>query len=280
MVKLARTSLLVAAAALSLSASDILVTVNGKNITKQDAQTFVSAAMPNAIYTQLDPKEQEMIKERLVEKVLFGELAQKEGIENDAEFKKNMELIRQEMMLNMWMKKQLDNVIVSDSEAKDFYEKNKKKFMQEEMVQAKHILLKEEKDAQAIIDQLKNLSGDALRDKFIELAKSKSIDTASGINGGDLGMFTKAQMVPEFSQAAWALEEGKISAAPVKTQFGYHVIYLEKKMPAAPVAYENVKDRILASLKQQQFAAKINEMAKELKGKATIVDPEKKSDKK
>lgn len=280
MVKLAKTSLLVAAAALSLSASDILVTVNGKNITKQDAQTFVSAAMPNGVFAQLDPKEQAMIKERLVEKVLFGELAQKEGIENDPEYKKNLEMIKQELMLNIWMKKQLDNIIVSDSEAKAFYDKNKEKFMQEETAQAKHILLKEEKEAKAVIDQLKSLSGDALRDKFVELAKAKSVDTASGINGGELGTFTKGQMVPEFAEAAWAMEEGKSSAVPVKTQFGYHVIYLEKKMPAAPVAYESVKEKILATLKQQQFGAKINEMAKELKSKATIVDPDKKSDKK
>jgi len=111
----------------------------------------------------------------------------------------------------------------------------------------------------------------ALKTKFIELAKTKSADPA-GSNGGDLGTFTKEQMVPEFSKAVWELEVGKITMQPVKTQFGYHVIYLEEKSDAKPIPYEEVKDKIIISLKQQQFNNKITEVAKELKSKAKIVD--------
>ena len=77
-------------------------------------------------------------------------------------------------------------------------------------------------------------------------------------------------MVPEFSDAAWALEVGQITTKPVKTQFGYHVIFLEEKTPAKPTSYDEVKDKILAMLKQQQFTAKVGEIAKELKSKAKI----------
>ncbi|MCK5535221.1 MAG: peptidyl-prolyl cis-trans isomerase [Bacteroidales bacterium] len=176
---------------------------------------------------------------------------------------------------------QLEKSIVSDSEAKEFYEKNKDKFKQAESVQAKHILLKEEKDANAIIKDLKSLKGDALKAKFIELAKSKSTGP-SGPKGGDLGTFTKGQMVPEFSKAVWELKEGSITLKPVKTQFGYHVILLEKKNAAKAVAYDKVKEKIILSLKQKQFSGKISEMAKELKSKAKIVDmtAEVKTDKK
>ena len=79
-------------------------------------------------------------------------------------------------------------------------------------------------------------------------------------------------MVPEFSKAAWALNNGEITTEPVKTQFGYHVIYLETKSDAQPTPYESVKDKIITSLKQKQFASKIAEVAKELKSKAKIVD--------
>ncbi len=272
MVKIIKTSL-VAAALLtsSVMASDILATVNGKNITKQDAEAFVNATSPNAHFAQLDPAQQNMIKERLIEKVLFMELAEKEGIEKDPEFKAAMEKIKGELLVNLWMKKQLDSIIVSDSEAKEFYEKNKDKFVQKETVHARHILVTDEKTAKEIIDQLKGLQGEVLKKKFIELARTKSTGP-SAPKGGDLGTFTKGQMVPEFSKAVWALEKGKITLEPVKTQFGYHIILLEDKTEVQPVPYEKVKDQIIVSLKQQEFAKKVAAIAKELKSKAKIVD--------
>jgi parvulin-like peptidyl-prolyl isomerase len=272
MLKFAKTSLLaVAVMATSVVASDILVTVNGKNITKQDAEQFVAAAQPNAHFAQLDKAQKEMIKQRLVEKVLFTELAKKEGIENDAEFKAAIEKIKEELLVNIWMKKQLDNTLVSDSEAKEFYEKNKAKFKQPETVKASHILVKTEDEAKAIIAELKPLKGAALKEKFVVLAKSKSTGP-SGPKGGDLGTFSKEQMVPEFSKAVWALKDGTVTLEAVKTQFGYHVIYLEKKNSALALPYDAVKDKIIISLKQKQFAVKIAEVAKELKSKAKIVD--------
>ncbi|WP_415407585.1 peptidylprolyl isomerase [Sulfurovum sp. CS9] len=275
MLKLAKTSLLaVAVMATSVVASDILVTVNGKNITKQDAETFVNASSPNAHFSQLDAAQQNMIKERLVEKVLFTELAKQEGVDKKPDFIRNMAKIKEELLVNMWMKMQMDNTIVSDSEAKEFYDKNADKFMQQDSVHARHILVKEEKEAQEIIDTLAPLKDKALQEKFIELAKAKSTGP-SGPKGGDLGNFSKGQMVPEFSKAVWALKVGEMTTTPVKTQFGYHVIYLEGKAEAKPTPYEQVKEKIIVSLKQKQFSAKITEVAKELKSKAKIVDPSK-----
>jgi len=278
MVKIIKTSLVAAAfMASSLVASDILATVNGKNITKQDAEAFVSATAPNAHFSQLDPAQQKMITERLIEKVLFMELAKKEGIENDPEFKAALEKIKNELAVNLWMKKQLESIVISDSEAKEFYEKNKDKFVQKEMVQARHILVKDEKTAKEIIKELKPLKGEALKKKFIELAKAKSIGP-SAPKGGELGKFPKGSMVPEFSNAVWKLEKDQITVEPVKTQFGYHIILLEDKIEAATVPYEKVKDQIIASLKQQQFAQKVAAIAKELKSKAKIVDNTAKAD--
>ena len=272
MLKLAKTSIVaLSIIASSALASDILVTVNGKNITKQDAQTFVTAQAPQANFAELKPAEQQMITNRLVEKQLFTELAAKEGIDKKPEFQRNMDKIKDELLVNMWMKEQMDNAIVSDGEAKEFYEKNKAKFMSEAKMHARHILVKNEKDAQTIIDEMKALKGDALKAKFIELAKAKSTGP-SGPQGGDLGEFKKGQMVPAFSKAVWALNNGEITMKPVKTQFGYHVIYLETKNEAKPLPYNDVKDKIMMSLKQKQFASKISEVAKELKSKAKIVD--------
>lgn len=280
MLKLAKTSLLaLAVLSTSIVASDILVTVNGTNITKQDAQTFVTASAPKALFSQLEPSEQRMVIDRLIEKQLFTELAAKEGIDKKPEFKRNMEKIKAELLVNMWMKEQMDNALVSDSEAKAFYKKNADKFVSKASMHARHILVKEEKEAKEIIDALKPLKGEALKAKFIELAKTKSTGP-SGPKGGDLGTFAKGQMVPEFSKAAWGLKKGQITTTPVKTQFGYHVILLEDKADAAPVPYEKVKDKIITSLKQQQFTAKITQVAKELKSKAKIVETESNTTKK
>ncbi len=275
MLKLAKTSLIaVAVMATSVVASDILVTVNGHNITKKDAEAFVSATSPNAHYEQLTPQQKALVKKTLVEKALFAEVAKKEGIDKTPEFKRNMEKIGNELAVNMWMKKQMDNAVVSDSEAKAFYDKNKDKFKMPELVHARHILVKDEKTANDIIKQLQGLKGDKLKAKFIELAKAKSTGP-SAAKGGDLGKFKKGQMVPAFSKAVWSLKPGEITTKPVKTQFGYHVIYLESKEAPKTVPYEAVKSRIIASLKQQEFAKKIAEMAKELRSKAKIVDMEK-----
>jgi len=272
MLKLAKISLLaVAVMVTSAVASDILVTVNGKNITKQDAEAFVNASSPNAHFSQLDEAQQNMIKERLIEKVLFTELAKQEGVDKKPEFIRNMAQIKEELLVNMWMKMQMDNAIVSDSEAREFYDKNAKKFMQKASVHARHILVKEEKEAQAIINTLAPLKDKALQEKFIELAKAKSTGPSAS-KGGDLGSFTKGQMVPAFSKEVWTLKVGDIANKPVKTQFGYHVIYLEGKSDAKPTPYAQVKEKIITSLKQKQFSTKITEVAKELKRKAKIVD--------
>jgi parvulin-like peptidyl-prolyl isomerase len=276
MLKLTKTSLLAVtimatSMATSVVASDILVTVNGKNITKQDAQTFVTASAPQTNFAELSPSDQKLVINRLIEKSLFIELAAKEGIDKKPEFQRNMEKIKEELLVNMWMKAQMDNAIVSASEAKEFYQKNKDKFMEKSSMHARHILVETEKSAKEIIDTVKALKGDELKNKFMELAKTKSTGP-SGPEGGDLGTFTKGQMVPEFSKAAWALNNGEVTTTPVKTQFGYHVIYLETKAEEKPSAYEQVKEKIIATLKQQQFAAKITEVAKELKSKAKIVD--------
>lgn len=272
MIKLVKTSLLtLSLIATSTFASDILVTVNGKNITKNDAQAFINAQAPNVNFVDLQIKEKQLIVERLVEKQLFSELAAKIGVAKKPEFKRNMEILKSELLVNLWMKEQMDNVVVSDSEAKEYYEKNANQYIDKESMHARHILLKGEEDALKIIDTLKTLKGEALKNEFIALAKTKSTGP-SGVKGGDLGTFGKDRMVPEFSNAAWALKSGEITTKPVKTKFGYHVIYLETKTEARPTPYENVKEQIIASLKQKQFTTKITEVASELKSKAKIVD--------
>jgi len=270
MKKLIKVSLVAATVlATGLMATDILATVDGKNITKQDGEAFVRATAPQTTFEKLPAEQQKMIAERLVERALFVEAARKENVADDPEFKSNIEKLKEELLVSLWMKKQMDNAIVSDSEAQDYYKSNPDKFVMPKNVHARHILVADEKTAQDIIAELKDLKEEALKTKFIELAKAKSTGP-TGEKGGDLGSFAQGQMVPEFDKAAFALNKGEITLAPVKTQFGFHVIYLEDKKDESTVAFDQVKEKIIQSLKQKQFQTKLKEVAKEMKSKAKI----------
>jgi parvulin-like peptidyl-prolyl isomerase len=270
MKKLIQVSAITATMMISgLMASDILATVDGKNITKADAQSFVKATAPQASFEQLPANQQKMVAERLVERVLFLKASKKDAIDKTPEFKDNLEKLKDELLVSLWMKKQMENAVVSDSEAKDFYTANPEKFQIPATVHARHILVPDEKTAKEIIEKIKPLKGDKLKDKFIELAKAESKGPTS-TKGGDLGSFAKGQMVPEFDKAVFALKKGEITLVPIKTQFGFHVIYLESTEDASTIAFDEVKDKIVQALKQKQFQAKLSEVAKELKDNAKI----------
>ncbi len=253
----------------TLYASDIIATVDSVKITKDDANRFIQASQPTMNYDMLDAKQKRQIIDRLIERELFSEEAQRAGIENNPEFKKLLEQQKKDLMVAQWMKNDFEKTIVSDGEVKAFYNNNKKKFEVPAQVHARHILVKSEKKAQEIIDSLKGLKGEKLKSKFIELAKKESTGP-TGVKGGDLGYFTASQMVLPFSKAAFALKKGDITLKPVKTQFGYHIIYVEDKKSAQILPFEAVKDKIRQSLKEKEFREKMELKASELKKRAKI----------
>ena len=162
----------------------------------------------------------------------------------------------------------MEKLKVSNKELKSYYDKNKEEFKEKESVHARHILVKTQDEAKAIVKDLKSLSGNALKTKFIELAKAKSTGP-SGPKGGDLGFFAQGQMVPEFNNKVFAMKVGTISE-PVKTQFGYHVIYLEDKRAAKNLAFTEVKSFIEQRLKMEKFKDSIKIKMAQLQKKATI----------
>jgi hypothetical protein len=253
----------------TLTYAETLATVNGKAVTTFEADNYVAQSQPGAKYDNLPADQKKMVVDRLVERVLFIEQAKKEGTEKDAEYLKLLERDKDELLVQTWIKKQFDNTVISDSEAKSYYDKNPEQFKISEQVHARHILVKDENISKDIITQLKDLKGEELKNKFIELAKSKSTGP-TGPKGGDLGSFGPGQMVKPFNDAVFAMETGTISAAPVKTQFGYHVIYLEDKKSSKAVDYKEAKERIIGMMKQKAFSAKMTKLASRLKEKAKV----------
>ncbi|WP_294893325.1 peptidylprolyl isomerase, partial [Sulfuricurvum sp. RIFOXYD12_FULL_44_77] len=146
---------------------------------------------------------------------------------------------------------------------------NPEEFVDKEKIRARHILVKTAADAQAVIKSMKGLSGEKLKNEFIAQAKSKSTGP-SAAKGGDLGYFPRGQMVPSFNDAVFAMKEGTMSSAPVQSQFGYHVIYVEDKKAAKKLGFDEVKNFIEQRLKMDKFKATMEKKMSSLREKAKI----------
>lgn len=260
----------------TMATAQTLVTVNGVAITQQDVDSALMNATQgrfNQVPADKQAEFRKQVLEQLIAKELVYEDAKKTGILKSKEFtdeyKKAQERVKEDLAIQVWQKKELDKVKVSDKEIQEYYNKNKEEFNEKESVHARHILVKTEDEAKAIIGDLTSLKGDALKDKFIELAKTKSTGP-SGPKGGDLGFFTKGQMVPEFNDKVFSMEVGSITPEPVKTQFGFHVIYLEDKKPEKVREFAEVKEFIDQRLKLEKFKTIMKTKMETLQKQATI----------
>jgi parvulin-like peptidyl-prolyl isomerase len=259
----------------TLVSANTLITVNGTKITQQDVDTELMNATQgrfNQVPADKQAEFRKQVLEQLVAKELVYEDAKKTGVLKTKDFKNEYEKVqkrvKKELAIQVWQKQQLDKIKVSNKELKNYYDKNKEEFNEKETVHARHILVKDENEAKAIVKGLNSLKGEALKAKFIEEAKAKSTGP-SGPKGGDLGYFAQGQMVPEFNDKVFNMKVGTLSD-PVKTQFGYHVIYLEDKKAKKTLGFTEVKSFIEQRLKMEKFKAVIQDKMTELKNKATI----------
>lgn len=255
----------------SLSAIDnkVYASVNGKDITLTDIQVAIKD--PRINFDKLPKEQQKRILEQLVQKNILASKAMHSDIVNDEVYKKTLKTtianIKEELALQVWMQKLSKEIKVSEKDMKDFYDKNKDKFVQKAQYKASHILLKTENEAKDIIKTLKKSKN--LKEDFASLAKEKSTGPSSS-NGGDLGWFSLDKMVPEFSQSLSLMKVNTTSATPVKTQFGFHVIYLSDMKKATTVSYDKAKDQIKMILSQNKFKEKLDGIIKEEMKKAKI----------
>ncbi len=240
--------------------------VDGEKITKEDVSTLLRN--PNINFDSLPKASKDKVLNQIVEKKLLTNNAVKSGVSKDKDYKVALEKLKKDLALEIWMQKEYKSVKVSEKEKKDYYNKNKSQFKIPTVLEARHILTKTLNDAKAIIKDLNKAKNK--KEKFIELAKNKSVGP-SAPKGGYLGKFPETQMVPEFSKAAKALNKGKYSKTPVKTQYGYHVIYLEDKTPAKTLKYDEVKNRITQVLVQGKFQNKIKTTVDRLRKKSKII---------
>lgn len=229
------------------SPDDVIATVNGADITRAELDNIAS---------QLGARGQQVDQARLTDELINMELmhqeAVKRGLDEDPEVQSQLDLLKKRVLANAAVSALNDEVSVSEEDVKKEYDTQTSQMDLKEF-KASHILLEDEETAKGVIEEL---NGGA---DFAETAKTKSTGP-SGPNGGDLGWFNGRSMVPEFSAAVADMEKGAISAAPVKTQFGYHVIYLEDVRESEPPPMDQVRGEIEGMLKQKALAEKIDSL--------------------
>lgn len=255
-----------------LFAEGILVSVNGKEITIEDAKFFVLNTLPNTTYEELSFEQKEMVKNRLIEKALFAQEAIRDGIEKNREFQMHAKRIKEDLLVNMWIKEQLENTVVSDSEAYDFYRANQARFTEPTLMHLRHIVVKDKQEATSIILALTPLADETLQNTFISLAQEKSIATTAQ-DGGDMGFVQTNQLDPQILALVKNLRNNEIAKELYFGADGYHIFYLEETSLPKTVPYTKVKESILVTLKQKQLSSHLIEVAKELKSQAEITVP-------
>ena len=239
----------------------LLAEVNGKEIHQSDVYNFMANIEENQRFNNSEGIK--VLTDEMVNQEILLIDAIKNKIDEDEEFVKELALVRDNMLKNYAMHKIFEDININDEELIAYYENNKGIFNPNESFTASHILLKDENKAKQVYQEIK----DGL--EFSEAAKKYSIDP-SGANGGDLGTFPRGVMVKEFQDGLDSLKVGEISK-PIKSQFGYHIIYLKDKNEVKEKPFDQVKDQVYQTLlmikRQEKYLNKVEEISKDVEVK-------------
>jgi len=229
----------------------VVARVNGAELHRSDvlaAQKSLPAQMQQLpieqIYTPL--------LDQLVTGTLISEAGRQDHLADDPEVKRRLARLEDRVIQEVWVSRIVEKA-ATDEVLHQRYEQFVKDHPRKEEVSARHILVEKEDDAKAIIAALDKGAD------FATLAKEKSTDPAKD-NGGDLGFFSREDMVPEFADAAFKLQKGEYTKTPVHSQFGWHVIKVEDRRTAAPPSFEDSKQQLTNELAREVIGAKIKDL--------------------
>ena len=235
---------------------DALVTVNGEPVTRQTFAAMLAewnARRPGSVDS---PQVQGALLNEMVNFVILSQEAEKRGLDESERVAAALEWARTTTLAQAMLNERLSSDPVEEADLREAYEEKYPAAGTKEY-KARHILVETEEEADALIVELGQGAD------FAELAKEHSTGP-SGSRGGDLGWFGPADMVPPFSEAVAAMDKGAVSAEPVETGFGWHVILLEDVRDNPPPPFESVKDELASEMRQQRiqrFVAELREQA-------------------
>jgi peptidyl-prolyl cis-trans isomerase C len=231
----------------------VVARVNGTDVRQSDlamAEEDLGGNIP-----QMTPEaKREYLITFLADMLLVAKAAEAKKVADTNEFKQKIAYARTKLLMESYLQSEA-KAAVTDAELRKVYDEAIGQMKSEPEVRARHILVETEDEAKAVLAELKKGTD------FAELAKAKSKDPGSA-DGGDLGYFTKDQMVPEFSEVAFKLEKGALSD-PVKSQFGWHVIKVEDKRNRQPPEFDKVKDQLESFVVRRQQSQLITKLRAE-----------------
>ncbi len=234
----------------------VLATVNGKEITEQDLNYMLEKLGPERAAQFNNAMGKVSLVYELVNQEVLLQNAVAEGFDQEEDFKNEMETIRVDLLKSYAIQKLIGDVEATAEDAKTYYDENQGEFQSGESVQASHILVASLAEALEAKERIK--AGEDFGTVAGELSSCPS-----GQNGGDLGFFTKGQMVPEFEEAAFSLPQGEVSE-PVETQFGYHLITVTAKEESRMIPFEEVAAHLVQNLtavkRNEEYAKRCSEI--------------------
>ena len=241
---------------LPVSAQNLAI-VNGKPVPKERAEALKQQVERSG--KPITPEIEGQIKEEVIAREIFMQEAKKRGLEGSADYKSQMDLARQTILIRELFADFQKKNPVTDAEIQAEYDKFVAANSGKEY-KASHILVESEDQAKAIVAQI-NKGG-----KFEEIAKKESKDPGSGARGGDLDWANPSSYVAEFTEALVKLKKGEMTATPVKSQFGWHIIRLDDVREAQLPKLEEVKPQISQQLQQM----KVTKFQDEMRAKAKV----------
>jgi peptidyl-prolyl cis-trans isomerase C len=242
----------------------VVARVNGTVLRRSDLNLQLHSAPPQIQQQPLDKVYPQLLNS-MVNATLLEQAARKAKLDQNTQVKEQISAASTEILANAYVSS-IARSEISEAKLRQAYDTYAKDAPKTEEIHARHILVGTEQEAKDIIAQLDKGAD------FATLAKDKTTDPSGKSNGGDLGYFTKQDMVPEFANAAFALKPGEYTKTPVKTQFGWHVIKLEDRRAGKAGTYEQVAPEIAQQMTQQIVAAKLQELRGQ--GKIELFGPD------
>ncbi len=238
-------------------ANKILANVGNYTITEADVNEFIAGlGQRGAAYN--NPEGRRAVLNQLIGNKLLLLDAQKNLYEAESEFRAQLARLKDDLLVNYAADKAISAVKVTEDDVKKYYEENKEQFVTGESVNASHILVSSEEEA---LDVLAKINSGEMT---FEAAAQEYSSCPSKDAGGNLGDFGRGQMVPEFDTAVFEMNVGEVTAAPVKTQFGYHLIKLNAKTASKTLDLAEIRgelEQMLFSEKRREaYERKINQL--------------------
>lgn len=263
----------------------VLAKIGTDTITQADVDQAVNALDPQRRMIYASPEGQHQVVDNLVDFKIFARSGREQGLQKTDRYKKAMAEFEERLLFTLATEKVLEAASknpVSDADSKKFYDEHQEIFRVPAAIRASHILIRSDKNMPKKDQEAAQKKAEELlreielgRVTFEDAAKNNSADGTRS-RGGDLGFFTKGQMVPPFEKAAFALKKGEMTRKPVQSEFGWHIIKVTDTRDASIRAYADVKEDIKADLVRQRQLEAVQKERDALRAKyaVTITMPE------